>query len=307
MCPVLFVLPFLIPTSPAVATPTSQSPHASVNAAADSTDSQNGYAANVGFQQSFGDANGGHMQHLYEHVGYYEAEVTLSGSAVENSMQLETDSCSHDEALHLTNTDWVTALQTEVSVQPETDKITSDGKCPESGIPLGSDNACDTMGASEGKDAGIEQDTDILRESAESSCLKIQFDNATQEKSSEDGNTCAVEPGSFVVHDLTASIPENNSPLLALHEKSGNELEELDSSLPSNTASKMESVSHIIATDDVSTLNGSMSQSSKLHLIDALANIIADARNNKVLVVSVSIFLVQFYKESNATVMYFLK
>lgn len=298
----------MIPTSPAGASATSQSPdNTSVNAAADSADAQNGYIANIGFQQSFGDANGGHINPLYDtYVGYHEAEVTLSGSAVKNSMQLETDICSHDRAPHLTNTDRVTALQTEVPVQPGTDDITSDGKYPESGIQLGSDES-GALGASVVKYAGIEQDMNILRDRAESSCVGIQFDTATQEKSSEDGKTCVVGPDSFVVHYVTASIPEINSSLLALHEKSGNELEELDASLPSNTGSKMESVSNIVDTDDVSTLNGSMSQSSKLHMINALANIIADARNNKVLVVSVSIFLVQFHKESNATVIPFLK
>lgn len=284
----------LIPTSPADAIATPQpADDTSLNAAAGSTDAQNGYIANVGCQQSFADANGGHIDPLYDtYSRNREAELALSGSVFKNSMQLETDICSHDEALHLTNTDRVNNLQTEVSVEHGTDKITSDGKYPESSVQVGSDYECHALGASEGNDAGIEQDMNISRERGENSCLEIEFVTATnddcdQGKSSEDGKTCVVGPASFIVHDLTASIPENNSSLLALHEKSGNDLEESDASLPSNSASKMESVSNIVDTDDVSTLNGSLSQSSKLHMIDALENIIVDARNNKVFVVCI--------------------
>lgn len=231
------------------------------NAAEGSTDGQNGYNENVGYQDFFGDANDGHSEPISDTFnGHCEgdgvmAELTMSGSVLENIMRLNTDTCSHDE-------DVVSALQIEVS-EPKTDKAISDGKYPASSIQLTSDDdSCQTLGISKVKDAGVNQNVNISRERAGSNCLEIEFDTATnkdsdQGKNSGGGKTCVVGPSSFIAHDITVS-------------------------LPNNTASKMESTSIVGGTDDESTFNGSMSQSSKIHMIEALTKIIDDARNNKV-------------------------
>ncbi|XP_042053600.1 uncharacterized protein LOC121798590 [Salvia splendens] len=259
----------------------------SVNAVAGSTDAQNSYIANFGYQKSFSDVNDGHTKLLSDTNGeHHEREgvmayLNLSGSVHDNNMQLKTDIFSHNEVTHLTSKDEVDNLQIEVSVEPKTDKTASN-----SSIQLASDDACHTMWTLQGKDSGSIQDVNILSEGSDSRCLETEFDTATndvceQGKSYGDDGTCVVGPASFIVRDLTASLPENNVPLLALREKSVNDSGELDVSLPCNSAPKMEAGSNIVDSDDESTLSGSMSQSSKIHMIDALANIIADARNNK--------------------------
>lgn len=179
------------------------------------------------------------------------AELTMSGSVLENILPLNTDTCSRDE-------DEVIALQIEVS-EPKTDKTTSNENHPESSIQLTSDDdSCQTLGISKGKDAGVNQNVNISRERADSNCLEIEFDTATNKDTDQGKNkTCVVGPSSFIAHDITVS-------------------------LPNNTASKMESTSIIVGTDDESTLNGSMSQSSKIHMIAVLAKIVDDARSNKV-------------------------
>ncbi|XP_042048533.1 uncharacterized protein LOC121794439 isoform X1 [Salvia splendens] len=259
----------------------------SVNAVAGSTDAQSSYVANFGYQKSFSDVNDGHTEPLSDtNVEHHEREgvmayLNLSGSVHDNNMQLKTDIYSHDEVAHLTSKDGADTLQIEVSVEPKTDKTASN-----SSIQLASDDACHTMWTLQGKDSGSIQDLNMLSEGSDSRCLETEFDTATndvceQGKSYGDDRTCVVGPASFIVRDLTASLPENNFPLLALREKSVNDSGELDVSLPCNSAPKMEAGSNIIDSDDESTLSGSMSQSSKIHMIDALANIIADARNNK--------------------------
>ncbi|KAH6799674.1 hypothetical protein C2S51_036158 [Perilla frutescens var. frutescens] len=190
----------------------------SVNAAAGSTDSQNGSIANVGYQQSFGDANDGRSEPFYDpHDRHCERVRAMVASA------LSRGEMSCDEADQLIA--GVNAHQFEVSVEFKTDKTPTEGKNPES--------------------------------------LSATNKDSEQGKTSGDGNTCGVGPASFIVRDLTASLPENNSPLLILNDKSGSD--------------KMESTSNIADTDD----DGSMSQSSKIDMIDALAKIIADARDNK--------------------------
>ncbi|XP_047962388.1 uncharacterized protein LOC125207191 [Salvia hispanica] len=259
----------------------------SVNAVAGTTDAQSSYIANFGYQKSFSDVNDGHTEPLSDtNVEHHELEgvmayLNLSGSVHDNNMQLKTDIYSHDEVAHLTSTDGADTLQIEVSVEPKTDKTASN-----SSIQLASDDACHTMWTLQGKDSGSIQDLNMLSEGSDSRCLETEFDTTTndvceQGKSYGDEGTCVVGPASFIVRDLTASLPENNFPLLALHEKSVNDSGELDVSYPCNSAPKMEAGNNIVDSDDESTLSGSMSQSSKIHMIDALANIIADARNNK--------------------------
>lgn len=259
-----------------------------MNAVAGTTDAQSSYIANFGYQKSFSDVNDGHTEPLSDtNVEHHELEgvmayLNLSGSVHDNNMQLKTDIYSHDEVAHLTSTDGADTLQIEVSVEPKTDKTASN-----SSIQLASDDACHTMWTLQGKDSGSIQDLNMLSEGSDSRCLETEFDTTTndvceQGKSYGDEGTCVVGPASFIVRDLTASLPENNFPLLALHEKSVNDSGELDVSYPCNSAPKMEAGNNIVDSDDESTLSGSMSQSSKIHMIDALANIIADARNNKV-------------------------
>ncbi|KAL1550199.1 hypothetical protein AAHA92_18197 [Salvia divinorum] len=239
----------------------------SVDVVAESTDARNSYITNFGYQKSFSDVNDGHTE-------------PLTDMNDDNNMQLKTDIYTHDEVVHLTSKDGADALQIEVPVEPKTDKTASN-----SSIQLVSDDACHTMWTLQGKDSGSIQDGNILSEGSDSRCLETEFDTATidvceQGKSYGDDRTCVVGPASFVVRDLTASLPENNFLLLALLEKSVNDSGELDVSFPRNSAPKMEAGSNIVDSDE-STLSGSMSQSSKIHMIDALANIIADAKNNK--------------------------
>ncbi|KAK4408050.1 hypothetical protein Sango_0386000 [Sesamum angolense] len=83
---------------------------------------------------------------------------------------------------------------------------------------------------------------------------------------------------SLNTHDLTRSPLDQ---LVVLPDAHASNLEEPDASLSDNTACKMEPNSNIIGTEDEAILNASVSQSSQIHNIDVLEEIIADARNNK--------------------------
>lgn len=265
--------------------------------AVDSAGGQNGYIVNVGNQQSFHDADDGHNEPFYDtYDGHLEAEgntadQALSEKILGNSLQRNIDVHSHGEAVQLINKDGVNALRIGVSGDPKTDETISDDKYPESSIKIASDNISCASGTWQDEDIGINQNMNLFQESVDSGHLGTEFGTATnkesdQGKSCGDGNNSVVGPASLTVHDPTRSPLESNSQLLVLHDMYGSDLEKLDASLPKNTASKMETASNIVGTEDESALNASISQSSQIHIIDVLEEIIADARNNKVSVVS---------------------
>ncbi|PIN03066.1 hypothetical protein CDL12_24422 [Handroanthus impetiginosus] len=90
-----------------------------------------------------------------------------------------------------------------------------------------------------------------------------------------------VEPASVTAHDLTTSPLDSSIQLVVLPDVHGNDLEESDVSRANDIDSKMEATSNIIGTEEESTLNASMSQSSQIRIIDILEEFIADARNSK--------------------------
>lgn len=280
----------------------------SVNA----TDSRNDSMINVENQQSFHDTNDGNNEPLCDYNGHDEeggniledgmqtkigvptlvehegegnsAELTLSESVLENSIEMNINVHSHDEADQLINA----KAHQIVSGEPKTSETDSDDKYLESSIK----NACDeipshSLGISQVEDNGTSHNLNLVHGMVESSHLGTEFSSSTDKqgdlgKSYEDGNYSVVEPTRLTSHDLKTNCLESDPQL----NKSGSGLEELYVSLPESTASKMET-----ATEDESTLNASLSQSSQNNIIDVLEEIIADARNNKVSVVSISYYL----------------
>ncbi|EYU38142.1 hypothetical protein MIMGU_mgv1a007025mg [Erythranthe guttata] len=107
-------------------------------------------------------------------------------------------------------------------------------------------------------------------------------------KSCPDGNNLDVEIDSPIVDALTTDAPttgalESSSELVVVSEVDGSDEGklELEVSLPTNTDPIVESSCNIVGTEDESTLSTSMSQSSQVQVMDALEEIITDARNNK--------------------------
>ncbi|KAL7126584.1 hypothetical protein ABFS83_14G198200 [Erythranthe nasuta] len=82
---------------------------------------------------------------------------------------------------------------------------------------------------------------------------------------------------------LTTGALENSSELVVVSEIDGSDEGklELEVSLPTNTDPIVENSCNIVGTEDESTLSTSMSQSSQVQVMDALEEIITDARNNK--------------------------
>ncbi|KAL0458065.1 UNVERIFIED_CONTAM: hypothetical protein Slati_0433700 [Sesamum latifolium] len=271
-----------------------------------SAEVQNGYNMNGGSQQSLHTAvDDEHKNPLYNtYDGHHEgqgdsAESALFEKILENNIRTDGDVYSHVEAAALVDKDGVNTLTIEVSGEPKTDETISD-KFLESSIKISSDHLPGRTLGTHQDEIGINQNMNIFQERIDFGQLETDFGTAVNKESDQenpcadgnnyvvgtsslsdpcaDGNNYVVGTSSLNTHDPTRSPLDQ---LLVLPDMHASNVEELDVSLSNNTACKMEPNSNIIGTEDESTLNASVSQSSQIHNIDVLEEIIADARNNK--------------------------
>ncbi|XP_011082547.2 uncharacterized protein LOC105165281 [Sesamum indicum] len=250
-----------------------------------SAEVQNGYNMNGGNQQSFHAAvDDEHKNPLYNtYDGHHEgqgdsAEPALSGKILENSIQTDGDVYSHVEAVALVDKDGVNTLTIEASGDPKTDETISADKFLESSIKISSDHLPGHTLGTHRDEIGINQNLNV-----DYGQLVTDFGMAINKESDQeipcaDGNNYVVGSSSLNTHDLTRSPLDQ---LVVLPDVHASNLEGLDASLSNNTACKMEPNSNNIGTEDESTLNASVFQSSQIHNIDVLEEIIVDARNNK--------------------------
>ncbi|KAL8029020.1 hypothetical protein ABFX02_14G201000 [Erythranthe guttata] len=168
-------------------------------------------------------------------------------------------------------------LQSEVRGDSKENETVSADKCPTHELGIVQDEVLE-----------IDQQINPLKEKEDFDHLEVNFGGlAIKEsdvgKSCPDGNNSDVEIASPIVDALTTGVLENSSELVVVSEVDGSDEGklELEVSLPTNTDPIVESSCNIVGTEDESTLSTSMSQSSQVQVMDALEEIITDARNNK--------------------------
>ncbi|KAL6502848.1 hypothetical protein OROHE_024016 [Orobanche hederae] len=250
----------------------------SVNAVG-SADGQNGH-----------NMNGGNIEAVDEHKepfsgdGHLEVESNTvewvsSGENLENSLKKKVDAPPHGGNVELSQSadkDGVNTLQVEVSGDLETDEAISDLKSRESTIINSSDDTilCQAVSTLQDENIAANENMSIIHEKIDGNHSETTFETAADResdlKSHADGHNFVVGTSSLTAHDLETSPVKCNV-----------NLEELDKSLSNNTASYMETSGYIAGSDNESTLNDSISQSSQIHFMAVLAEIIADARDNK--------------------------
>ncbi|KAL0391046.1 UNVERIFIED_CONTAM: hypothetical protein Scaly_0461700 [Sesamum calycinum] len=250
-----------------------------------SAEGQNGYYVNGRYQQSIHVADDDeHKNPFYNtYDGHHEgqgdsAESELSGKILETNIQTDGDVYSHGEAVALVDKDGVSTLTIEVSEDPKTDETISADKFLESSIKITSDHLPGHTFGTHRDEIGINQNLNVDYGQLVTDFGMAINKESDQENPCADGNNYVVGTPSLNTHDLTRSPLDQ---LVVLPDEHASNLEEPDASLSDNTACKMEPNSNIIGTEDEAILNASVSQSSQIHNIDVLEEIIADARNNK--------------------------
>ncbi|KAG8370711.1 hypothetical protein BUALT_Bualt13G0011700 [Buddleja alternifolia] len=256
-----------------------------------SAELKNGYNENTRNQHSLHVSVDGHNEAFYDaYDGHHEredntAELTLPKNIDESSIEKNVDVYSHDEACQLIDKNGVNTLQIEVSGESITEETASDDKCPESSIKISSQNIPWEEGETLQEDIGVNQNMNVNQQTEDYVQLETEFGNGTnkesdQGKSCTDDNNCMAEPASLTVQ-ITTSPLEISNEFVVLPDMLGSDLEKLEASLSSDADSKMEATSNVVDTEDDSTLTATISQSSQIHIIDVLEEIIADAKTNK--------------------------
>ncbi|KAL0370541.1 UNVERIFIED_CONTAM: hypothetical protein Sangu_0372200 [Sesamum angustifolium] len=224
-----------------------------------SAEVQNGYNVNGRNQQSIHVADDDeHKNPFYNtYDGHHEgqgdsAESELYGKTLETNIQTNGDAYSHGEAVVLVDKDGVSTLTIEVSEDPKADETISADKFLESSIKITSDHLPGHTFGTHRDEIGINQNLNVDYGQLVTDFGMAINKESDQENPCADGNNYVVGTPSLNTHDLT------RSPLDQLMEPNSN-----------------------IGTEDEAILNASVSQSSQIHNIDVLEEIIADARNNK--------------------------
>ncbi|XP_073063419.1 uncharacterized protein [Primulina eburnea] len=172
-----------------------------------------------------------------------EGELSISGKFGENSITICADMFSHGRPAMLMEETRINILQGEASLYPERTDTVSAGKCAEDGI-------------------------------------KTSFDvtHCQTRMSLTDGNDSVGNIVSESVSNLTMGHSESVDQVVVLPNMNGSNSE---ASFPSDTASEMEIANGKVIIEDDSTINDSVSQSSQIHIMGVLDEIITEARNNK--------------------------
>ncbi|KAL0419928.1 UNVERIFIED_CONTAM: hypothetical protein Sradi_1406300 [Sesamum radiatum] len=259
-----------------------------------SAEVKDGYNVNTGNQQSFNDADDENNEPFYDtYDRCHECddntnELILSEVTHENRIKTSADVFSQDEPVMLIDKNAVNTLQTEVSGDPGIEETISGNSCPGSSIKFSSDSIPrQVLTTLHNVDMGPNENMNLIQESQDiSGHLERDFGTATNEennldKSSADGNNSMDETALLTVCDLTNTGLESSGQLVEVPHMDESNLDKLEVSLSTHTASKMETASSIFRHEDEPALNATMSQSSQIHSIDVLEEIIGDARNNK--------------------------
>ncbi|KAK6164690.1 hypothetical protein DH2020_001554 [Rehmannia glutinosa] len=238
---------------------------------------------NCGNQQSShdagDDAGDGPSEPFYDaYDGHREgegAELTLSEKNNENRMKMSHDVFSHGKPVALFDLN-ANSLPIEVSEALETEETLSGDKC----IKMSSDRSPQhTLGTLQDADMGPNQNMNFTEEDVIALLLETDFSNVGNKENDlklwADGNDLVDRT------DVTVSPLESSARLVEAPDTRESNLEKLEVSLSTDTASNTKTMSNIVVTEDVPTLNATMSQSSQTRIIDVVEEMISDARNNK--------------------------
>lgn len=214
--------------------------------------------------------------------------MILSEVTHENRIKTSADVFSQDKPVMLIDKNAVNTLQIEVSGDPGIEEKISGSSCPGSSIKFSSEsNPHQMLTTMHDVDMGLNQKMNLVQERQDTSGhLERDSGTATDEennldKSSADGNNSMDETALLTGCDLTITSLKSSAQLVEVPHIDESNLDKLEVSLLTHTASKMETESSIFRHEDEPALNATMSQSSQIHSIDVLEEIIGDARNNK--------------------------
>ncbi|KAL2238892.1 UNVERIFIED_CONTAM: hypothetical protein Sindi_1080900, partial [Sesamum indicum] len=243
-----------------------------------SAEVQDGYNVNTGNQQFFNDADDENNEPFYDTY-----DRCHEGDDNTNELIL-----SEDKPVMLIDKNAVNTLQIEVSGDPGIEEKISGSSCPGSSIKFSSEsNPHQMLTTMHDVDMGLNQKMNLVQERQDTSGhLERDSGTATDEennldKSSADGNNSMDETALLTGCDLTITSLKSSAQLVEVPHIDESNLDKLEVSLLTHTASKMETESSIFRHEDEPALNATMSQSSQIHSIDVLEEIIGDARNNK--------------------------
>ncbi|KAK6164714.1 hypothetical protein DH2020_001578 [Rehmannia glutinosa] len=230
-------------------------------------------------QQSSHDTGDGPSEPFYDaYDGHREgegAELTLSEKNNENRMKMSAEVFSHGKPVALFDLN-ANSLPIELSEAPETEETLSVDKC----IKMSSDRSPQhTLGTLQDADMGLNQNMNFTEEDVIALLLETDFSNVGNEENDlklwADGNDLVDRT------DVIVSPLESSARLVEAPDTRESNLEKLEVSLSTDTASNTKTMSNIVVTEDVPTLNATMSQSSQTRIIDVVEEMISDARNNK--------------------------
>ncbi|PIN25863.1 hypothetical protein CDL12_01380 [Handroanthus impetiginosus] len=213
-----------------------------------STEVQDSCNVNRGIEQFFRDdgcseAYSGHQQ------GEHNAtDLKLSEKTHEDGINLSGDVYSNGEPVGYVDKNGVVVLHVEASGDLKTKEKIPDDKFPESSIKI--------------------------------SFGTVETQENDQEKSSMDRKKNFNGIPLTVFDEIFSHLESNPQSVVVLPDVHESDLEKLEVSSSTDTASNAETMSNIIGTKNEPTSNATMSQSSQTH-IHVLDEVIANARNNK--------------------------
>lgn len=181
----------------------------------------------------------------------------------DDRMKIKANVHSQGESLVVIDEDRMETRQIEISAGPQTEGTVSADKYLESSNNISCGSIPQpTVGMSQDLDMGVSQKMD---------CIQEKEDNA--DLSAHDKS----------VHTSGSSVQLEETP-----DMHGSNLDKSELSLSTDTATSGKNISNILGTEDELTLNATMS--SQIRITDVIEEVIADARNNKVLLYHILIF-----------------
>ncbi|KAL2507730.1 hypothetical protein Fot_31377 [Forsythia ovata] len=263
-----------------------------------------------GLQQSFHDANDGHIEPFYDtHGGYHAGDGRVPGlksleKCEKSSIRISTDVFRHVEPVPVIDRSGENYNHVEISADLEREEMISAGKCPESSVETVSNQSpCHTLRTLDDVVVGVNQNMNLVPDLKEFDGPLGSDSNVAIHKENCQGKSCA-DGKSFEVYsfvdsstDLTLSPSGSSVQLVVVPDVQESNVEKLDVCLLTDATSKIEATNEMVGTEDGSTLNASVSRSGQICVIDLLEDVIADAGNNKKTLFSAMESVISMMKE----------
>ncbi|KAL8530695.1 hypothetical protein ACS0TY_007653 [Phlomoides rotata] len=255
----------------------------------------NAYIVDSGKQTTLGDADDGPNEPFYEacarhHEGEVNniAELTLSEKNHDNKMEMSFDMhyCAKPFMLKL-GTRKVRSGFIIKKTFGETQSLetVSGDECLESSIKVSSDDVPLHIFETSQVDSSVSEEMNLLQDKEDvAGHSETDFGTACNVESHPESSFADVkdlvnETALLTVDEVTVQPSEGSAVEVPSMQESN--LDNSNACLSADSASIPENMSNIVGTEYESNLNATMSQSSQIHTMDVIEEIIADARNNK--------------------------